>query len=352
MEQIPEYLFIAVLLYLVFKIMSIKYRPFKSSVVFVIIGLLIYYVYKKYMSYNKEGFMISDNTESKNANDSKNSNDSKNANDSKKFKNKNSKENNENSEEEQNKIEENKSQKQTRMFRKIINLILDNLNNKEVLDKIKEDITKIETKERHYYELGYSLSMSNPSLVKNLVSQGIEKLIAVLDISMQSKELKNLLTLKNEMIEKKNLEKKIEKLENVMNEFMHSQGLTGDGFVDKLVEQGRYIDKTGFVREIPKGDMKYNEMDPRLMERRITPEDDKWSITNFGTIDFERWRPPKINLDETVRHPGDQNGCMCPTFPQGYPTYVWDFDRARHIMPADNINIPYIKKLNTTDKYK
>ena len=343
MEEILEYLLVATLLYISFKVTSAKYRISKSSSVYVLLGVLVYILFKKYMTKRsikqKEGYENLDQTIQEQIDQ---------INEEIEKKKKDLKEENQ---------EENQEEKEK--FKDFILKIIENLNDEKYILDVQNKVNQMTSEERKYYDTGLKIAMAKPELSKKLLLKDIDNFIAIVELSFESPELKDLMIKKDKEINKQteDLKLKIKQLEKKVNNKVKSQPT----FYDKLKEQGKYIDKTGFVRDIPDendnlynnsyGDMKYNEMEPREMERRVTPEDDQFRPSNIGMIDFERWRPPKIDLEKKLQHGSNGDSCVCPVQAPGYPVSVLDFSKSRYIMPADNINIPFIKKLNSSEKY-
>ena len=50
------------------------------------------------------------------------------------------------------------------------------------------------------------------------------------------------------------------------------------------------------------------------------------------------YKPPLCKTDDNCK--------VCSTTTTGYPVNVLEWNRSRKIMPADNINVDYINKLN------
>ena len=119
-------------------------------------------------------------------------------------------------------------------------------------------------------------------------------------------------------------------------------------FLKKMMDQSKFIDKNGIVKDMMKSDMQYNQLNPSQMQPQMLNEDDEWDTTGYTILNTDRWKPPESGIRDVYQ---DGECPVCPSLTSGYPVNVLDFDKSRYVMGADNISIDYIKKLNDKNKY-
>ena len=191
----------------------------------------------------------------------------------------------------------------------------------------------------------FNMTKTNPVMIGRVVLTTPQKIVEIADLIGKNPEIKNLLkTKKNskkqtELINK--LENKLQKLESIIT------GLNVDGtvpeFLQKMMAKNKYVDRDGMVRDAMYGDMKYHQGNPEQLQPVIRRDDDEWDTTGYSIMNPDRWKP----VDPTIRDVYQENQCpVCPNMTSGYPVNVMEFDKSRYVIGSDNISIDYIKKLN------
>jgi hypothetical protein len=102
------------------------------------------------------------------------------------------------------------------------------------------------------------------------------------------------------------------------------------------------------IKDALSGDMKYSQLDPEAYQPPVRREDDEWDTTGYVLMDPSVWRP---RIEENINRYQEGECPICPGLTQGYPVNLLEYDKSRYVLPADNISIDYIKKLNSKKKY-
>lgn len=114
----------------------------------------------------------------------------------------------------------------------------------------------------------------------------------------------------------------------------------------KYLSAGKYIDEHGLVQNLLESDMKYNQLDPTLLQPLGSYDKtftNKWNH-GFTYLSTDKWAAP---LRQTGPCKVEKQCPVCPVATAGYPTNLMEFDESRKALPPDNISIDYIKeKLN------
>jgi hypothetical protein len=115
-------------------------------------------------------------------------------------------------------------------------------------------------------------------------------------------------------------------------------------FTRQMLEQNRYIDMEGIMRQAVNNHMKYSQQPPQAYDQAYNSRiDDEWNTDGWTYVD-----PAKLVPFVTTRQ-DVFNEELCPVCPGprgGFPLKLSNFERARHVMPSDNISVPYVKELN------
>jgi hypothetical protein len=133
-------------------------------------------------------------------------------------------------------------------------------------------------------------------------------------------------------------------------------------YLTSMLEQGRYIDDSGFVQNIIQdktvqniinGDMKYSELTPKEHEQLGTYDktfNNRWD-NDYVLLNTDKWKPAITHQTYRDRARNIATGQLCtvsPVLTSGYPVRLKEFDLARKVLPPDNINIDFInEKLKT-----
>jgi hypothetical protein len=112
----------------------------------------------------------------------------------------------------------------------------------------------------------------------------------------------------------------------------------------KYLSKGKYIDERGMISNIINSDMKYNQINPELLQPLGSYDNsftNKWN-QGFTYLSTDKWAPPKSQTQPICK---TEKQCpICPVTTSGYPLGLMDFDNSRKILGPDNINIDYIKE--------
>ena len=116
--------------------------------------------------------------------------------------------------------------------------------------------------------------------------------------------------------------------------------------IKKFFSKKKYIDDNGIIQNIIEGDMKYNQLDLSLLQPLGSNDDtltNKWNH-GYTILNTDKWAVPSRQLPEAKTN---KYNYVSPITTSGYPLNVLDFDDSRRILGPDTINEEYIKeKLN------
>lgn len=115
-------------------------------------------------------------------------------------------------------------------------------------------------------------------------------------------------------------------------------------FVRKMMEQNKYIDRNGLVKNALQGDMKYSQLDPSQHQPQVRAEDDNWDWAGYSILPPSVWRPrPQADVYDMFQ---EKKCPVCPMQTTGNTVNLAEWDDSRYVIGSDNISIDYIKELN------
>ena len=113
-------------------------------------------------------------------------------------------------------------------------------------------------------------------------------------------------------------------------------------YLRSMLQEGRYIDDYGFIKNMTNNDMKYsmyNAKDHEMLGTNDPTFTNKWD-NDYVLLNTDKWRP---SINHNMYKCKQEIKCpVCPTMTSGYPVKLKEFDMARKVLPPDNINIDYI----------
>ena len=317
---ILNYLYVVLLLALIFHIIPKNKMPINSPWLFIGIGLIIYFLYRDL--YVSEGFDSS-------------------------------------MEEEYSDIEQSCDQKVEKAeinsgqilsdadILRHVQMVVKNVKNHSKLNAIQSEMNNVSDNEvRVSLENIFRITILDPELIGRMALTAPQSILTLATMAFTVPELKDALN-KVKASEKSSstvqrLENKISDLEGMIKKLDLTD--TVPEFLRKMMEQQKYVDRNGMIKDALYGDMKYNQLNPAQMQPDITREDDEWDVTGYTLVDPSKIRPP----EPTYRDYYQEGECpVCPNLTSGYPVNVLEFDKARTVIGSDNISLDYIKKLNT-----
>ena len=194
--------------------------------------------------------------------------------------------------------------------------IVSNINNKPILTAIFTAINKEINLQKKYELISiYDLTVANPEIISKIVAKSPSKVLEL--VYLLDDETHNNTVTNAELL------RKINDLENIIKQGPNNKNPSN-------------------------GDMKYSQLDPKTYQLPVQKEDDDWDTTGYVLMDPSVWRP---RIEQSINRYQEGECPVCPSFTQGYPTNLLDFDKSRYVLPADNISIDYIKQLNNPKKY-
>lgn len=235
-----------------------------------------------------------------------------------------------------------------------VNYIVANVNNQIELDKINAfmlSIQKVDADRGSELIKIYNLTLVNPSMVQKIVLSSPSKILDVANMLVNIPELKETILKGVEANAENNtvevLSEKIASLEKIITGLQLNKTNVPE-FLKQMIDQGKYIDKNGIVKDMLYGDMQYNQLKPAQMQSQMSRDDDDWDTTGYTILNTDKWKPPESGIRDVYQ----EGECpVCPSMTSGYPVNVLDFDKSRYVMGADNISVDYINKLNDKKKY-
>ena len=225
---------------------------------------------------------------------------------------------------------------------KHVQAIVKNINNKGALQDIKNALNGIDNVEtRDAMKKIYDLTLSNPVLLSRLALSSPQSILDLATLSSDLPELRDSLNKNKNNSSVQKLEEKLNRVESMLKNINGVDSVPE--YVKKMLEQGKYVNYDGMVRDMLNSDMKYNQLNPDQMQHELTREDDDWDTTGYTLVDPAKIRPP----DPVYRDYYQEGDCpVCPSLTHGYPVNLLEFDKARYVIGSDNISLDYIKKLN------